>query len=283
MPSVVYVKFHDAEWQLDGTDEPGTYPIYPISRTWHLDRKRDHPVLAINRRQVPLMPAFAITAHTSQGKTLPAVILDLNVDKRMDSRFGTVACSRVRSREDVLILRPFPLWLFQKGAAEGPQLLLRHLRGEEIDWATYRDSIMPASSCKKCQQVRPMDAFAFKEWDRIRSNLSGTCLRCVHSDGGAKSKRKLNNSAAKFTCCGCGALKVEHAFPRAQLVQEDAEVRRECLACRRQVAKLKCVKCNHTKPTDEFHDVMVTMPSACVACKTCQAGSVEKAFSKLKL
>ena len=28
-PSVVYVKFDDATWQLDGVGEPGIYPIAP--------------------------------------------------------------------------------------------------------------------------------------------------------------------------------------------------------------------------------------------------------------
>ena len=52
---------------------PASIPSIPCQEG-HLDRKRDHPMLAINRRQVPLMPAFAITAHTSQGKMLPAVL-----------------------------------------------------------------------------------------------------------------------------------------------------------------------------------------------------------------
>ena len=66
---------------------------------------RKKPVLKIARTQLPLAPAYAITAHGSQGKTLPAALVDFNVDKRTDVTFGTVAASRVRSREDVLILR----------------------------------------------------------------------------------------------------------------------------------------------------------------------------------
>ena len=47
---------------------------------------------------------------------------------------GTVAATRVRSREDVLIMRPFPLFLYTRGlASEGPDLLLKKLRGEDID------------------------------------------------------------------------------------------------------------------------------------------------------
>ena len=58
-----------------------------------------------------------------------ALFLDLNVDKRVDATMGAVGISRVRSRHDCLILRPFPLWPFQRGMPDGPKLLLQKLRG----------------------------------------------------------------------------------------------------------------------------------------------------------
>ena len=66
-----YVKFLDAEWTLDGAQEPGLYPIVPETRKWFLDKGRKYSVLEVQRKQIPLVPAFAITAHASQGKTLP--------------------------------------------------------------------------------------------------------------------------------------------------------------------------------------------------------------------
>ena len=121
-------------------------------------------MLKVQRTQLPLIPGYAMTAHASEGKTLPAVLLDLQVDKRVDPTIGTVATTRVRSRDDVLILRPFPRWLFQRGmASEGPDLLLKKLRGEAIDWATIREATRPCSTCKECQQVLPMDAFEQKQ------------------------------------------------------------------------------------------------------------------------
>ncbi|CAE7470232.1 pfh1, partial [Symbiodinium pilosum] len=108
-PRVVYVKFEGAQWTLDGTTEPGLYPILPVTRTWKLDKNRKPAVLKVHRKQIPLVPAFAITAHASQGKTLPlgqkkqAVVLDLNVDSKTHAAYGTVVASRVRSRHDVLI------------------------------------------------------------------------------------------------------------------------------------------------------------------------------------
>ena len=122
-PSSVILKFDNVEWQLDGTPEAGIYPIQPVRRAWFLDRTKPKPILRVLRKQLPLCPAFSFTAHTSQGKTLPAAILDLVIDKITDVSFGTVATSRVRSRHDVLILRPFPLWLHQRGRALKAQAL----------------------------------------------------------------------------------------------------------------------------------------------------------------
>ena len=65
LPKVVFVKFPGAEWTLDGLTEPGLYPIQPRKGHWHLDKGRPHPVLKITRRQIPLAPAFAITASPS--------------------------------------------------------------------------------------------------------------------------------------------------------------------------------------------------------------------------
>ena len=113
LPTVVYVKFDNSDhWTLEGVPEAGVHPMYPVKRPWYLGAKRQRKVLKITRTQLPLTPTYAMTAHASQGKTLAAVLLDLNVDKRVDGTFGTVAASRVRHREDVLILRPFPRWLF---------------------------------------------------------------------------------------------------------------------------------------------------------------------------
>ncbi|CAE7650408.1 unnamed protein product, partial [Symbiodinium microadriaticum] len=107
-----YVKFEDADWKLDGTKEMGLYPIARTTRNWRLDKNRRPPKLGVDREQIPLVPAHG----PRQPRT--AVLLDLNVDSRTHAAYGTVVASRVRSKED-LFLRPFRLWLFQRGAAEG--------------------------------------------------------------------------------------------------------------------------------------------------------------------
>ena len=66
--SVIYLKFEGAAWKLDGVDEPGVYPVKPKKLTWYLDNKRQKKVLKVERAQLPLTPAYAMTAHSSQGK-----------------------------------------------------------------------------------------------------------------------------------------------------------------------------------------------------------------------
>ncbi|CAJ1394411.1 unnamed protein product, partial [Effrenium voratum] len=267
-PTHVYVKFQGAEWQLEGAPEPGLYPVTRQTKVWFLDGGRPKPVLRISRTQIPLVPAYAITAHGSQGKTLPAAMADFNVDRWTDITFGTVAGSRVRSREDILILRPFPLWLFQRGAPEGPELLLKTLRGEKIDWVNYREARAPSAPCQQCKVVKPFDYFADAQWDKARANLPATCLTCIHKDGGA-CKRKLPSNVERLRCICCGFEKVEHAFPRAQLRQPRAEERRNCIACLKNVSELTCSQCAEVKPLKEFHLSALTLPWA-AACQSCQ-------------
>ena len=189
-PSIVYVKFEDVDWQLEGTEEPGIYPIIPKKNQWHLDKGRKTKVLKVTRTQLPLTPAYAMTAHSSQGKTLRAVLLDLNVDKRVDPTIGTVAATRVRSREDVLIMRPFPLFLYTRGlASDGPDLLLKKLRGEDIDWAAVREAKRPCAVCEGCR------ADAAHGLLRIRrhGSLSGPTRR----PSARRAKRALPRSVAE--------------------------------------------------------------------------------------
>ena len=45
-----------------------------------------------------------------------------------------VALTHVERRADLLIYRPFPIYLFYQGQAPGLELLLRVWRGGHIDW-----------------------------------------------------------------------------------------------------------------------------------------------------
>jgi hypothetical protein len=55
--------------------------------------------------QLPLVPAFAMTAHKAQGKTMDAIVVDLESTCGTESPY--VMISRATSLDGVFILRPF--------------------------------------------------------------------------------------------------------------------------------------------------------------------------------
>ena len=113
------MKFNDKDhneldWKLEGMSECGLYPIEPIKRDWFLDKGRPHPMLRITRTQLPLMPAFAMTAHFSQGQTFSdGAIVDLRLGGRSTAMASYVALTRIKQRQDLILYRPFPKELFQ--------------------------------------------------------------------------------------------------------------------------------------------------------------------------
>ncbi|CAF1153239.1 unnamed protein product [Adineta ricciae] len=60
------------------------------------------------RRALPLVPAYSITAHKSQGQTLNKVVIDLKLPKDTDDIAAVyVPLSRVKRLSDLIILRHF--------------------------------------------------------------------------------------------------------------------------------------------------------------------------------
>lgn len=70
-------------------------PIVPTEAQWEIKHK------VCQRKQFPLMPAFAITIHKSQGLTLAKVVLNFE-NKDFTSGLSYVALSRVRAIEHIM-------------------------------------------------------------------------------------------------------------------------------------------------------------------------------------
>ena len=88
---------HQSEQMVKpGQSELGVYPIVPIKKDQYLDKARLHPVLQIKRRQLPLPPAFAMTAHPAQGQKISkGAIFDLNIGGSSSAMSSYVALTRV--------------------------------------------------------------------------------------------------------------------------------------------------------------------------------------------
>jgi len=96
----VLVEFTHCKFQLSGLPM-GVFPILPS--TWMfmmlIDCNGSQKKVRVTRNQIPIQPAFAVTGHSSQGKTLPSVIINLH-----EGGFAAyVAASHARTREGLCI------------------------------------------------------------------------------------------------------------------------------------------------------------------------------------
>ena len=145
---------HSGRYQVD---TPGLYRISETSATWYLNQNRACPRLKIKRRQVMLVPAFAVTIHSTQCANKDNLVLDVCISNECSRQTCHVAHSRTRTREGIHILRPFPLDMFRCSPPLGPQLLLKHVNKEAIDWATVAEQLRSArAQDRSARDLDPM-------------------------------------------------------------------------------------------------------------------------------
>ncbi|CAF4848503.1 unnamed protein product [Rotaria sp. Silwood1] len=94
-------------------------PIPLIEQTFRIDiadilpkdkrpKSNQKAILSIKRRALPLVPAYCITTHKSQGQTLNKVVIDLKLpNETADIAAIYVPLSRVKRLADLVILRHF--------------------------------------------------------------------------------------------------------------------------------------------------------------------------------
>ncbi|CAF1033917.1 unnamed protein product [Rotaria sordida] len=99
--------------------EPKLIPIPLVEQTFRVDiadilpkdkkpKSNQKTILSIKRSALPLVPAYCITTHKSQGQTLNKVIIDLKLPNETDDIAAVyVPLSRVKRLVDLAILRPF--------------------------------------------------------------------------------------------------------------------------------------------------------------------------------
>jgi ATP-dependent exoDNAse (exonuclease V) alpha subunit len=99
--------------------QPKLIPIPIMEQTFRIDigdilpkdkkpKSNQKTFLSIKRRALPLVPAYCITTHKSQGQTLNKVVIDLKLPKETDDIAAVyVPLSRVKRLADLIILRHF--------------------------------------------------------------------------------------------------------------------------------------------------------------------------------
>ena len=115
-------------------------------------KKRTIQNLQQKRKSEPA-PAFSWTAHSAQGQTLPAAIVDMQIGTGTNPLSSYVAFTRVRRMVDLLIFRPFDRDLFNKGTLEGAELLLKLLRGEYINWQEIEEKYIVKTNSKSKDKI----------------------------------------------------------------------------------------------------------------------------------
>ena len=279
LPAVLLVCFETPHvWQVDGLP-PNTLPIAPVRNTWYLDAGRTNPQLAISRRQFPLAPAFASTAHSAQGQTIrQGVIADLQIGIHGNPLTSYVALTRVQSRQHLLIYRPFAAAPFQRGMGPGRDLLLRTWRREDIDWTAIREKHLQEKACCECRERKGIKAYTVGQWKR--GEEARVCKECVwrHAQDGCpwqcsvcrtwgpeeafpeKSQANKGRSYVRVcaacelckTCYQCGKKLAGQHFPKVAWKARNAD-RRVCHACRTRTWQAwKCAQCAESQPKQNF-------------------------------
>ena len=70
--------------------------------------------ISVKRKTLPLIPAYSITTHKSQGQTRPKIVIDLNMPSGMvEVASAYVPLSRVQKLTDLIILQDFSISALQ--------------------------------------------------------------------------------------------------------------------------------------------------------------------------
>ena len=195
-------------------------------------------ICVFKRRAPRSAPAFSWTAHTAQGQTLKAAIVDMQIGAGTSPMSSYVAFTRVKKAEDLLIFRPFDRELFNQGDLEGPNLLLQVLRGEHVDWAAIEQKHMPSHMCHGCNTKAFKAEFSEPQWKR--KDGKRLCKSC---------ERECSHNGLKKQCKWCGSWHPEDMFEPSTWRKKDPSD----LWCEKCKDTRKCRGCGEMKVEWKFN------------------------------
>ena len=193
LPDFIFVRFDTrTRWTLPGIDQENVFPVNIQSAQWFLDAGRANPQLKVTRYQFPIAPDFADTFYGAQGSTIePGVIVDMAGADPIAAYIGMTRC---RTRQKILIYRPFPLAHFQEGLPLGRQLLLDVWKQDPVDWDALRKKYLDERPCQECGEMKRKDAFTKAQW---KQETYRVCKECT------AQKRE---AGTPYRCTQCGTL-----------------------------------------------------------------------------
>ena len=244
--------------------------------------------MRVKRHQFPIAPDFARTAYSMQGQTLKSAIVDLNFDKSTNPVTAYVALSRVPTSQDILIMQPFKLEMFQQGVPPDADMLLQHLRGESVqDAMAARSAAREKAKEKQRQETSDKRADSGAKAKRCTEKVSTQRQEGVPPSKRAKKEKNPTKAGPATTvdtctCTRCGQIKSKAEFTKWQ-GQKRATSTEECNDCITTRSMITCCNCGETKPKSEFdrHDRererIERKTSQCKACRDGRGGKLTKA------
>ena len=303
LPDYIFVRFETrTRWTIPGIDQENVFPVSIQSAQWFLDAGRTNPQLKVTRYQFPIAPDFADTFYGAQGSTIePGVIVDMVGADPIAAYIGMTRC---RTRQKILIYRPFPLAPFQAGLPLGRQLLLDVWKQEPVDWDALRKKYLDERPCQECGEMKRKDAFTKAQWKQetyrvckectTQKREAGTPYRCTQCGlwhAACHFTRKHQNPRWSMyrVCISCDTKKEcfvchrkqtnDHFCASAWMARKPK--RRVCLQCQTKTrGSWKCAACHQRKPQQQFSDFIGKRPSGedgtqtCNACRTVVAQAV---------
>ena len=230
LPDYIFVRFETrTRWTIPGIDQENVFPVSIQSAQWFLDAGRANPQLKVTRYQFPIAPDFADTFYGAQGSTIePGVIVDMVGADPIAAYIGMTRC---RTRQKILIYRPFPLAPFQEGLPLGRQLLLDVWKQEPVDWDALRKKYLDERSCHECGEMKRKHAFTKAQW---KQDTYRVCKECTAHKREAGTPYRCTQCGLWHAACHFAS---KHQNPRWSMY-------RVCLSCD---AKKQCFFANSSK------------------------------------
>ena len=150
--------------------------------------------------------------------------MDLEIGSDASPLTSYVAITRVRSRADILVLRPFAREIFTRGSPEGPELLLELLQGEDVDLADIRARHQQkqgqrnrprreSTRCSQCGKSSPEATFNTRQYKEPVNTRK--CNDCVQDRRG----KPVGHCSQVTVCAVCGKSPPEVDFNNSQKKQ----------------------------------------------------------------
>ena len=306
LPDYIFVRFETrTRWTIPGIDQENVFPVSIQSAQWFLDAGRANPQLKVTRYQFPIAPDFADTFYGAQGSTIePGVIVDM---VGADPIAAYIGMTRSRTRQKILIYRPFPLAPFQAGLPLGRQLLLDVWKQEPVDWDALRKKYLDERPCQECGEMKRKDAFTKAQWKQetyrvckectAQKREAGTPYRCTqcgmwHAAAHFASKHQNPRWSMYRVCLSCDTKKqcflcqtkqTKEYFSHVAWQTRDPK-RRLCLQCQTKTrGSWKCAVCHQRRSRHQFSYFISRRPSGkdgTQTCDTCYAAKVQHAVRK---